>query len=360
MNSPLRHFGAVFAKRPIHLTFFLTRRCNARCPFCFYLQDNGQAKADNSELSLEEIKKISSSMGNLLWLALSGGEIFLRDDLPEIAKTFYDRNRPSIILLPTNGLLPERISEMAREILAHCADSAVVVKLSLDSTDESVHDRMRGTKGSFEKVMATYEKLGVLLDKYPNFELGINTVFCSLNQNGMGPLIEFVNSLPKIKTHTVSLVRGNVPEEFRRVDMGKYHETAGRLAKDLREKRSRIYGFRGARIKAAQDIIQRKLIHRTATLDRQMLPCYAGKLNLVLTESGDVYPCEILSDKMGNIKDHGYDMASLCASEGSQAVLRKIRENGCHCTHECYMMTNILFNPRKYPALMWEYLRLLF
>jgi len=30
----------------------------------------------------------------------------------------------------------------------------------------------------------------------------------------------------------------------------------------------------------------------------------------------------------------------------------------CHCTHECYFMTNILFNPRLYPSLMKEYLLL--
>ena len=30
----------------------------------------------------------------------------------------------------------------------------------------------------------------------------------------------------------------------------------------------------------------------------------------------------------------------------------------CYCTHECYFMTNILFNPRLYPALAREYIQL--
>lgn len=359
--SPLRHLGAVIVKRPIHLTFFVTGKCNAKCPFCFYLSGDGHKNINGkSELSLDEIKKISSSLGDLLWLAFSGGEIFLREDLPEIVKTFYGRNRPSIILLPTNGLLPERISKMTREILDYCRKSVVVVKLSLDSTDDSAHDRLRGIKGSFGKVMSTYEMLGPLLDEYSNFELGVNSVFCSQNQDGMGSLMEFVNNLSKIKTHTVSLVRGNVPEELKQVDLGKYHETANRLARDLRRRRSSIYRFRGARLKAAQDVIQRELIMRTAFEKRQMLPCYAGKLNLVLTETGDVYPCELLAEKMGNIRESGYDLQGLLHTDKAETVLRKIRESGCHCTHECYMMTNILFNPRKYPALLLEYLRLLF
>ena len=33
-------------------------------------------------------------------------------------------------------------------------------------------------------------------------------------------------------------------------------------------------------------------------------------------------------------------------------------DKNCYCTHECYFMTNILFNPRLYPALAREYIQL--
>ncbi|MBI5379918.1 MAG: radical SAM protein, partial [Nitrospirae bacterium] len=39
-------------------------------------------------------------------------------------------------------------------------------------------------------------------------------------------------------------------------------------------------------------------------------------------------------------------------------VLRPIRERRCWCTHECYQITNIFFNPRRYPALLREYLQI--
>jgi len=357
--SPFSHLGAVFAKKPIHLTFFVTKKCNAKCPFCFYL--SGEERGDRgAELSLEEVRRISCSMGDLLWLALSGGEIFLREDLVEIVKTFYEKNHPAIILLPTNGMLPARIAEMTKEVLNYCKKSVVVVKLSLDSADEAMHDRLRGVPGSFAKTMETYERLGSFLDTHNNFELGMNSVFCSLTEDGMERLLEYVNGLSMIKTHTVSLVRGNAPEELKRVDMKKYGEAAERLCRDLRKGHSRTYRFRGARVKAAQDILQRTLIERTATEKRALLPCYAGKLNLVLTEAGDVYPCELFTGSMGNIKDFGYDIGRLLKGERAESVLRKIKETGCHCTHECYMMTNILFNPRTYPSLLKEYLRLLF
>jgi MoaA/NifB/PqqE/SkfB family radical SAM enzyme len=127
--SPFRHLNSIVWKnRPIQLTFFLTRRCNARCPFCFYVSHGDQKNQDNDELSVAEIQKISENLGTLLWLAFSGGEIFLRLDLVEITRIFYENNRPAIILLPTNGLLTETIYERVEAILNDCPKSTVVVK----------------------------------------------------------------------------------------------------------------------------------------------------------------------------------------------------------------------------------------
>jgi radical SAM protein with 4Fe4S-binding SPASM domain len=357
--SPFRHLGSVFwKKRPIHLTFFLTRRCNAKCPFCFYLKAETSASGDDSELSIGEIEKISGSMGSLLWLAFSGGEIYLRDDLVEISDIFYRQNRPAIMLFPTNGLLPELIRNRTEEILKKCPESIITVKLSMDGLYDE-HDRLRNTPGSFEKTMMTYNLLRELLDPYPNFELGVNTVFCSENQDSMDGIIDFVKELREIKTHTISLVRGNLSDRtFRIVDYRKYTHAIERLESNLKNKLSSLYRFRGARIKAAQDILQRRLINRTVLDQKRQIPCYAGRLNLVLSESGDVYPCEILTESFGNVKDYDYDLKKVLRSGKAKNILQSIMNNKCYCTHECYFITNILFNPRLYPSLAKEYIQL--
>ncbi|MBI5674929.1 MAG: radical SAM protein [Nitrospirae bacterium] len=357
--SPFRHVDSILWKRaPIHLTVFLTKRCNAKCRHCFYIHDKNLSNRDNDELSLDEIKKLSASMGKLLWLAFSGGEIFLRDDIVEIAKIFYRNNKPAIMLFPTNGLLTDKISRRIEEILKHCNKSTIAVKLSLDGP-ERLHDSMRGAEGSFRKTMQTYNALGRLLNKYPNFELGINTVFSSENQDSMDELIEFVNSLENIKTHTVSLIRGDVSDDgLKGVDIKKYLETIQNIESNLKKKRASIYRFRGARIKAAQDIIQRRLIHETMLQKKQLIPCYAGKLNLVITETGDIFPCESFSMRLGNIRESDYDIERVLRSVDAQKVVSSIKKKGCFCTHECYMMTNILFNPFMYPALLKKYLQM--
>lgn len=354
--SAFRHVGSILSKHaPIHLTFFVTRRCNAHCPFCFYLKSD-DALQEREELSLEEIQRISGSMGKLLWLAFSGGEIFLRKDLPQISMAFYRNNKPAIMLFPTNGMLPEVIRSGIETILAECRKSVIVVKLSIDGLHKS-HDDIRNTPGSFERTMNTYRLLQGLLDRHPNFELGVNTVFSSVNQHEMDGIIDFVAGLEGIKTHTISLARGNLRErQYCDVDLGLYEKAIRRLEKELKTRKAPVYRFAGARIKAAQDILQRDLIHRTLAEQKQLIPCFAGRLNLVLTESGEVYPCEILTSSFGNVRDFDYDLERLRRSGPANRVVRSIMSGRCFCTHECYFMTNILFNPRLYPALAREYL----
>ncbi|MBI3044085.1 MAG: radical SAM protein [Betaproteobacteria bacterium] len=357
--SPLRHLPSlVWKRRPIQLTFFVTRRCNARCPFCFYLNDTDGAEPRAEEFSLEEVRQTAPSLGRLLWLAFSGGEPYLRRDLVELSRVFYAENRPAIMLYSTNGLLPELVADRTERILAHCRNSTVVVKVSLDGIGEE-HDRLRATPGSFERAVRTYHLLARLLNRYPNFELGVNTVLLRGNQDRLDALIEFVRTLPGLRAHTISLVRGDPRDAWcKEVDPAAYRRAAARLEAGLTGGSDPLYRFAGARLKAAQDILQRRLIHDTLTEHKRQIPCYAGRLNLVLNESGELFACEMLSSSLGNLREHGYDARRVLDGVRARAILGGIAEGRCHCTHECYFITNILFNPRLYPALACEYLRL--
>ena len=176
----------------------------------------------------------------------------------------------------------------------------------------------------------------------------------------MEELINYVTGLDAIKTHTVSLIRGNVADtELKEVDQQKYQATILLMAANLKSKHASTYRFRGSGIKAAQDIVQRRLIHRTQVERKQLVPCYAGRLTVVVTESGEVYPCEAFTDKLGNVRESDYDLRKILSSRQSAHALTAIKRKKCYCSHECYMMMNILFNPRTYPALFKEYIGLM-
>lgn len=359
MYSPLRYAGHILRKnRPIQLTFFVTRKCNAKCPFCFYIRKQESPADDRPEITLQEIERLAPSIGSLLWMAFSGGEVYLRDDLVDISKIFYKHNKPSIILYSTNGLKPELIKDKTESILKGCPNSVIAVKLSLDGLSGE-HDVLRGVPGSFDKVIETHNRLSELLGKYPNFELGINTVFCPSNQDNINEVFDFVKTLDHVKTHTLSMVRGKLWDEtLQNVDLNKYRDSIKTMESDLKKRSASRYSFMGARLKSAQDILQRRLIYQTMSRQRRALPCYAGRLNLVLTETGDVFPCELLNQKFGNVRSYDYDVRKILQSNQAKSVVRQIRESGCYCSHECYFMTNILFNPRMYPSLIKEYLQL--
>ncbi|MCY2955601.1 MAG: radical SAM/SPASM domain-containing protein [Planctomycetota bacterium] len=345
--SPLRFLPTILKKsRPIHLVMFVTKVCNARCAFCFYLED-ANFSLEEGDMSMEEITQVSKSLGTMLWIAFSGGEVFLRKDLPQIAQTFYKNNKPSIMFFPTNGIQADRILATTEEILKTCPKTAVTVKISIDAIGD-LHSQMRGVKNTFENCVKTYEALNPLLDKYPNFDLAVNTVFAQANQDHVAEVIEYVRKW-RVTTHTLSLARGDLKNpEWKNVNMELYRKHVDRLAKEMRSGDHPIYRFWGGRIKAAQDIIQREMIYKTAVEGRWQTPCYAGRINVTVTHDGKLYPCEELSEdfRIADMRKEGsFDIQKWLHSDRANQIKQRI-DNGCFCTHECYAMTNLLFNPK--------------
>src|SRR3990170_2395409 len=83
--APLSRLHAIAATRfiPLYVLLELTGRCNLRCHHCYGAGGGGD------ELSLEEIGPILDQLAaeGALNLVLTGGEIFLREDLLDIAST---------------------------------------------------------------------------------------------------------------------------------------------------------------------------------------------------------------------------------------------------------------------------------
>lgn len=120
----------------------LTYRCNLHCPQCYVVP------SDKEELSASEFKCLLDQLAEakVLYLFLSGGEIFLREDFFEIAE--YARKRHFALRLLTNGTL---IDEKKADRLAVL--NPELVKISLYSADPAVHDAITGVLGSFCKAM---------------------------------------------------------------------------------------------------------------------------------------------------------------------------------------------------------------
>ena len=117
------------------------------------------------------------------------------------------------------------------------------------------------------------------------------------------------------------------------------------------------YRFCGARLKAAQDVLQRRIIAETLRRQGRVIPCHAGRLNLVLDECGGLYPCEEFSLRLGNVRDHGLDVRATARHPGR-------RRPRFHRPRRVLVHARVLHDdqhplqPAPLPALLAEYLRL--
>ena len=60
---------------------------------------------------------------------------------------------------------------------------------------------------------------------------------------------------------------------------------------------------------------------------------------------------------LGNVRDHNGNFLAVWQSETARRQRQFIIDRKCHCTYECVMSTNILFNMRSYPQLFGEMIR---
>ena len=102
---------------PVGLIHFLTRRCNARCSFCFIDFDDEPSQCKGNELSIDQIQKITSTMGkSLQHVNLTGGEPFLRSDIFEVIKAYFDNAQVGSILINSNGAYTRRIESLVENL----------------------------------------------------------------------------------------------------------------------------------------------------------------------------------------------------------------------------------------------------
>jgi MoaA/NifB/PqqE/SkfB family radical SAM enzyme len=130
-----------------HLTFELTNLCNSKCDMCHIWAN----KPSENILTTEQILRIFSDpkFGNLEDVILTGGEMFMRDDIPEIVEAIWNVNKRVNIICSTNGILAEKIVEVAGLI----ASKGIPIHygLSIDGIG-TAHEKRRRAPGNFEAI----------------------------------------------------------------------------------------------------------------------------------------------------------------------------------------------------------------
>lgn len=321
---------------PMNLTVSVTYRCNSRCLTCNVYEK----KAD--EFTLDEFDRTFSSLGRApYWFTMSGGEPFLRADLPAICESAHRRCRPGIINIPTNGLLTGRIPGAVEEIARACSDSQIIVNLSLDEIGER-HDRIRGVPGNYDKAVETYRALRAL--DIGNLTVGVHTVVSVHN----------VSRIPTIYEHVMTELR---PDSFiteiaeERVELGtvgepitpsydEYSDAIDFLIARIKEQR-----FSGiSRVTQSFRVRYYEFVKRYLRERRQIIPCYAGVASAQIAPDGDVWFCCIQAEPIGNLREAGYDFGSIWFGERAGRARLSVKRGECACPLANAGYTNMLMH----------------
>ncbi len=130
---------------PMVVDFNLTNRCNLKCLFCYANAGNGEKK---DELSFDEIINILSELNelNVPLVRLSGGEPMIREDFLDILKKCeaFDFN----LCINTNATLIEE-----KHIPYLKMKKLKSIGVSLDSYNESIHNKLRGNSTAYQKAI---------------------------------------------------------------------------------------------------------------------------------------------------------------------------------------------------------------
>lgn len=345
----LCRLGLPPATGPINLTFSVTNMCQSRCRTCniwrLYKEDR---TALSDELSIREIRAIFANIGHVYFFNISGGEPFLRRDLPQIVAAACNYLTPSVIHTSTNALAPHAIESRVEAILDVIEATGRPVHFTIKPSFDAVgrlHDAVRGVDGNFDKLLDTLSRLKKLQAKFANLEVGLGTIISAFNIEAVSETARFAQRLG-----VDSYISEIAEERSELFNVGEsitpkpdeYQAAINTFSSELPDTRRPNASV--STMTLAFRRIYYQLAVRILKEGRQVIPCYAGLANVHLSPYGDVWPCCVLGyeKSMGNLRDHGYNFYEIWRSERASKIRQFIAEGRCHCPLANQAYSNIL------------------
>jgi len=321
----------------------VTYRCNSRCLYC----DIWKKKDPESELSLQELDSFFQNNYSILKkvrsIQLTGGEPFLRSDLPDITEIIYNILPDCFIWIPTNGLIPERICSLVERILQY--DQSLGISISIDGIGAK-HDNQRGIPGSYKKSLETLKNLSNYMREYPNLTLSVGFTLSPYN---IDEALK-VHKLAMDYDADFSLRPVNISEiYYGKQERPSYSQDLSNILFELSKSSIRRKGW----LKSIPFLSFLRGIPQFIK-DPKIRPvdCSAGSKSFFLDPYGNLYPCIAFNYKIGNIRYTPF--SDLWFSTRADKVRENVSRLECPgCWVECetfreikndkiYLMKNIL------------------
>lgn len=321
----------------MNLTVSTNFRCNFRCATCNVYERRVR------ELDAGEWARVFTSLGRApAWLTFSGGEPFLRRDLPDIVVAAVAACRPAVVNIPSNGWFTGRVVQGVERICRAAPGTQLVINLSLDHHDPERHDAIRGAPGSWDRLMDTLAGLRAL--GAPNLTVGCHTVVSAENEADFPAVAQGLARLgadsyivepaeQRVELGTVGAPIVPQADRFGRAataSLAADPRPRGGVARLVRALRGEYYGR----------------VARYLGGDAGAMPvCHAGFLSAHIGADGEVWSCCVLARPLGSLRDTGFDFPSVWFSPQAEEFRAWMRQRRCACPLANASYTNLLVEP---------------
>ncbi|MFZ4433455.1 MAG: radical SAM/SPASM domain-containing protein [Microthrixaceae bacterium] len=343
---------------PQTLILFVTARCNARCDFCLYKESVEHPTRRSEELTVEEYDRIARSYGPLHYLALSGGEPFVRRDVHDLCQAFVDHGGTSVVEIPSNFSYGDAMVDAVTQLVSANPDLVVELQVSIDDLGDR-HDESRRVEGLYRAAVDNARRLSELRRAHPNLVLKANVVWLPSNRDRIDQVVAGVRADFDVDRVHLTYPHLRIPAD------GAGADTVADFAR-FREVADRVVAGTGSRwdpytlpMRAAK-LASNRMLGAAIAGERPLGErCEAGRHVVVVDERGEVFPCEVIWESVGNVRDAGHDVAAVLAGDRYERFReRYLGADPCNCTWSCASMTSVSVSPEGYPGLALDAARL--
>lgn len=176
--------NAIAMGKPVTGFFELTSRCNLRCKMCYVCGDDHKSQMDKELTTAQwiELGKQARDAG-VLFITLTGGEIFIRKDFWEIYEAFSQMG--FIIRLYTNAtLINDDIVQKLTKI------PPALVSITVYGACPDTYGKVTGHPEAYEKTVANIKKL-----KAAGIIVQLKTTVIKYNSGEFQQLAELARSM---------------------------------------------------------------------------------------------------------------------------------------------------------------------
>jgi MoaA/NifB/PqqE/SkfB family radical SAM enzyme len=194
--------------------------------------------------------------------------------------------------------------------------------------------------------METYDALVELQKEDPRLRIHAISTATDVNMQEIRQLTTYLyERCPQMDHHNLAIIRGDRKNpDLAAPLLDEYTSLFDYIQRLWRPREEGRYGS------IVEPMLQWTKV-QTLRQGRQVIPCRAGRLSVVVYANGDVSLCEI-HEPIGNLRQNSFP--EIWASAQAKSLRQDIDNKACHCTTEVFMWSSIVYQPASLVRVLWQ------